>query len=59
MTTQAEFTGMLLHSAQARNVIIDQDGHTVPALCLDIELDTQLHTHIHTHPEPQEAMCQK
>jgi hypothetical protein len=45
--TLAEYTGTLLHPAQARAAIIDHDGHTVPALCLDIELDNALRTHMH------------
>jgi hypothetical protein len=47
MTAQAEFTGTLLHGAEARSAVLDAAGHTVPVLCLDIELDTALHTHMH------------
>lgn len=46
-TTQAEFTGVLLHRAEARTTVLNTTGHTVPVLCLDIEIDSALHTHIH------------
>lgn len=43
---QAEYTGTLLHKAEARTAMLDHDGHAVPVLCLDIELDNTLHTHM-------------
>ena len=43
----AEYTGTLLHKAEARTAMLDHDGHAVPVLCLDIELDNPLHTHMH------------
>ena len=43
----AEYTGTLLHQAEARTALLDHDGHAVPVLCLDIELDNALHTHMH------------
>ena len=46
-TPLAEFTGVLLHQAEARSKPIDADGHTAPVLCLDIELDSVLHTRLH------------
>jgi hypothetical protein len=47
MTSQlAEYTGTLLHKAEARTAMLDHDGHAVPVLCLDIELDNTLHTHM-------------
>lgn len=44
---QAEYTGVLLHQAEARTTVLDGDGHTVPVVCLDIELDNAMHTHLH------------
>jgi hypothetical protein len=44
--TLAEYTGTLLHKAEARTAMLDHDGHAVPVLCLDIELDNPLHTHM-------------
>ena len=43
----AEYTGTLLHGAQARTALLDAEGHSVPVLCLDLELDNALHTHMH------------
>lgn len=42
-----EYTGTLLHGAEARTTSLDSDGHTVPVLCLDLELDNALRTHMH------------
>lgn len=39
-----EYTGTLLHQAEARTKVLDGEGHCVPVLCLDIELDNALHT---------------
>ncbi|MBP7572591.1 MAG: hypothetical protein KA777_01305 [Rhodoferax sp.] len=46
-TTLLEYTGTLIHAAQARAQVLDGDGHTVPVLCLDIELDNALHNLMH------------
>jgi hypothetical protein len=46
-STLAEYTGTLLHSAQVRAAVLDGDGHSVPVLCLDVELDNALHTLMH------------
>lgn len=43
----AEYTGTLLHKAEARTALLDHDGHAVPVLCLDLELDNALRTHMH------------
>jgi len=45
--TVAEYTGTLLHQAQARTAMIDAEGHSLPVLCLEIELDNAMHTHLH------------
>lgn len=42
-----EYTGTLVQAAQARAQVLDADGHTVPVLCLDIELDNALHNLMH------------
>lgn len=46
-TADFEYTGTLLHGAQVRSKVLDSDGHTVPVLCLDIELDNGLRTPMH------------
>ncbi|OGB26217.1 MAG: hypothetical protein A3I66_00765 [Burkholderiales bacterium RIFCSPLOWO2_02_FULL_57_36] len=43
----AEYTGTLLHAAETRTGVLDRDGHTVPVLCLDLELDNAMHTPLH------------
>jgi hypothetical protein len=42
-----EYTGTLLHGAEARVAALDKEGHTIPVLCLDLELDNALRTHLH------------
>lgn len=42
-----EYTGTLIHAAQARTQVLDADGHTIPVLCLDIALDNPLHNLMH------------
>lgn len=42
-----EFSGTLIAPAQARTTILDGEGHTVPVLCIDIELDNQERTRMH------------
>jgi len=44
---QAEYTGTLLHNAQARTAVLDSTGHAVPVLCMDLALDNELHSHMH------------
>lgn len=46
-TPVMEYTGTLLHQAEARTKVLDGQGHTVPVLCMDIELDNALHTPMH------------
>ncbi len=41
---ELEYTGTLTHQAEARTMPIDGEGHTVPVLCMDIELDNDAHT---------------
>ena len=43
---QAEYTGTLLHAAEARTTLLDSEGHTVPTLCMEVELDNAMHTHL-------------
>ena len=38
-----EYTGTVLHRAEARTNMLDNAGHTVPVLCFELELDTPLH----------------
>lgn len=39
-----EYTGTLIADAQARTKVLDSEGHSVPVVCLDLELDNTLHT---------------
>jgi hypothetical protein len=38
-----EYTGTLIADAQARTKVLDAEGHSVPVVCLDLELDNALH----------------
>lgn len=40
---QAEYTGTLIHPAEARTGLLDKEGQSVPVLCMDIELDSITH----------------
>lgn len=42
-----EYTGTLTHQAEARTKVLDTEGHSVPVLCMDIELDNALRTPMH------------
>lgn len=42
----AEYTGTLLHPAEARTAVLDGE-HTVPVLCMDLALDNAMHTPMH------------
>lgn len=42
-----QYSGTLLHQAQARTTVLDREGHTVPVLCFDIELDCPFRNHMH------------
>lgn len=61
-TPQAEYTGTLIQHAQARSMLPHvTDGHTVPVLCMDIELDNALHNVYHVEqlfPEGHFAQAQ-
>lgn len=55
-----EYTGTLVHGAEARSKVLDHDGHVVPVLCMDIELDNKLRTPMHveqTFPIGQHAQA--
>lgn len=43
----ARFTGTLIEHAEVRHKMIDAEGHTVPVLCLEVELDGALHNRLH------------
>ena len=47
VTALVEYTGTLVHAAEARTAIHPGDGLTVPVLCLDIELDGGMHNRMH------------
>ncbi|MDP3650914.1 MAG: hypothetical protein Q8R67_04440 [Rhodoferax sp.] len=57
----AQYTGTLLHSAEARTSMLDAEGHTVPVLCMDIALDNAMRTSLHVEkpfPMGHFAQCQ-
>lgn len=55
----AEYSGTLTHQAEARTKVLDGEGHSVPVLCMDIELDNALRTHMHVEqPFPADAAKQ-
>ncbi len=45
--TVAEYTGTLLHRAEVRTAVLDGEGHSVPVLCMDVELHNDFHTRTH------------
>lgn len=54
-----EYTGTLIHQAEARTKLLDSTGTTVPVLCLDIELDNAMHTPMHVEqPFPASSFDQ-
>lgn len=56
MAQSLEYTGTLLRQAEARTRLIDTEGHTVPVLCMEIELDNALHTPMRVEqPFPADA----
>lgn len=53
------YTGTLIHQAEARTKVLDSDCHSVPVLCMDIELDNSMHTAMHVEqPFPAEHFKQ-
>lgn len=54
-----EYSGTLTRQAEARTKLLDHEGHSVPVLCMDIELDNALHTPMHVEqPFPADATKQ-
>jgi hypothetical protein len=54
-----EFCGTLIRNGEARQKVLDGDGHTVPVLVLDIETDSALHMPLHVEqPFPAGHMHQ-
>lgn len=54
-----EYTGTLLRQAEARTKPLDSEGHSVPVLCMEIELDNALHTPMRIEqPFPADAAKQ-
>ncbi len=55
----AEYTGTLLHAAEARTAVLDKEGHTVPVLCMDVVLDNAMRTPLHVEqPFPLDHFAQ-
>jgi hypothetical protein len=46
-STLLEYTGVLIHPAQARSRPADQEGHIVPVLCVEIALENAVGTVLH------------
>ena len=42
-----EYSGTLIHAAEARTRVLDGHDHAVPVLCMDIELDNSLRNRMH------------
>ena len=42
-----QWSGTLIHAAEARTRILDGEQHAVPVVCMDIELDNALHNVMH------------
>lgn len=42
-----EYSGILIHAAEARTRLLDGTDHQVPVLCMDIELDNSLRNRMH------------
>ena len=58
---EAEYTGTLVHGAEARTKFLDKEGHTVPVLCLDLALDNGMQTPLHVEqpfPVGAHTQCQ-
>ncbi len=56
----AEYTGVLLHRAEARINVLDNEGRTGPVLCLDLRLENSFHNTLHVEqpfPTDQFAQC--
>ena len=54
-----QWTGTLLHAAEARTRILDGEVHAVPVLCMDIELDNPLRNVMHVEqPFPADQFKQ-
>lgn len=41
-------TGTLTQDAEVRTRVLDHEGHSVPVLCLELELDNAHHTPLHS-----------
>lgn len=55
----AQYSGRLVRAAEVRNKVIDQEGHVVPVLCMDIESDSPLRLPIHVEqPYPVDHHAQ-
>lgn len=54
-----EYSGTLLHAAEARTRVLDGHDHSVPVLCMDIELDNALRNRMHVEqPFPPDHYAQ-
>jgi hypothetical protein len=42
-----EYSGILIHAAEARMRLLDGQSTAVPVICMDIELDNSLHNVMH------------
>ena len=54
-----EYTSTLIHAAEARTRVLDGHDHSVPVVCLDIELDSALRNRMHVEmPYPADQHAQ-
>lgn len=54
-----QWSGTLLHAAETRHRILDGEQHSVPVLCMDIELDNALRNIMHVEqPFPPDQVKQ-
>lgn len=54
------YTGTLLHNAEARVGVVDHEGHTLPMICMDVEIDSIMHNRMHIEqpfPAGQQAQA--
>ena len=54
-----EYSGTLIHAAEARTRLLDGNDHSVPVVCMDIELDNSLRNRMHIEqPFPADQFTQ-
>lgn len=55
-TVDMELTGTLARDAELRNRVLDNDGHHVPVICLDLISNGSAHMPVHVEwPQPSDG----